>query len=88
MNHPAIEPRAEREAFYRRIAEASMTPLWEVMSALVPEQPESPCVPAIWRYEQVRPWLLESGRLITAREAVRRVLIMENPGMPGSSAIT
>src|SRR5207342_3474971 len=88
MNHPAIEPRAEREAFYRRIAESSMTPLWEVMSALVPERPESPCVPAIWRYEQVRPWLLESGRLITAREAVRRVLIMENPGMPGSSAIT
>jgi gentisate 1,2-dioxygenase len=88
MNHPAIEPRAEREAFYRRIAEASMTPLWEVMSALVPERPESPCVPAIWRYEQVRPWLLESGQLITAREAVRRVLIMENPGMPGSSAIT
>jgi len=88
MNQPAIDPRAEREDFYRRIAQANMTPLWEVMAALVPENPQSPCMPAIWRYQQVRPWLLESGRLISAREAVRRVLIMENPGMPGSSAIT
>jgi len=88
MNQPAIDPRAEREAFYRRIAQASMTPLWEVMASLVPEKPQSPCVPAIWRYEEVRPWLLESGRLISAREAVRRVLILENPGMPASSAIT
>ena len=88
MNQPAIDPRAQREDFYRRIGQANMTPLWEVMAALVPEKPQSPCVPAIWRYQQVRPWLLESGRLISAREAVRRVLIMENPGMPASSAIT
>ncbi|HKA00451.1 MAG TPA: gentisate 1,2-dioxygenase [Candidatus Solibacter sp.] len=88
MNQPAIDPRAEREAFYRRIAEASMTPLWEVMAALVPEKPQSACMPAIWRYQQVRPWLMESGSLISSREAVRRVLIMENPGIPGSSAIT
>ncbi len=88
MNHPAIDPRAEREAFYRQIAQANMTPLWELMSSLVPEKPHTPCVPAIWRYEQLRPWLLESGRLISAREAVRRVLVLENPGLPASSAIT
>ena len=33
--------------------------------------------------------LLESGQLISALEAERRVLILENPGMPGCSrAIT
>ena len=88
MNQPAMDPRAAREAYYRRIAEKHMTPLWESLSALVPERPRSPCVPAIWRYEEVRPWLMESGALISAQEAVRRVLILENPGMPGSSAIT
>jgi len=45
-------------------------------------------VPVIWRYRQVQPWLMESGALISAREAVRRVLVLENPGIPGSSAIT
>ena len=58
------------------------------MSSLVPEQPRSRCVPTIWRYRQIRPWLMESGRLISAKEAVRRVLILENPGVPGTSAIT
>lgn len=84
----AIDTSAEREAYYRRIAHANLTPLWELMSSLVPEQPQTPCVPAIWRYQEIRPWLMESGALITAKEAVRRVLVFENPGIPGSSGIT
>jgi gentisate 1,2-dioxygenase len=88
VTQAAIDIRTERDAYYRRIAQANLTPLWEVMSSLVPEQPHSPCLPAIWRYKQVRPWLMESGRLISAKEAVRRVLILENPGLPGASAIT
>src|SRR5436305_4155249 len=31
---------------------------------------------------------MESGKLITAKEAIRRVLILENPGMRGESCIT
>ena len=88
MGQPLKDPRAEREAYYHRIAPAHLTPLWEMMSALVPRQPQSPCVPALWKYDEVRPWLMESGSLITAKEAVRRVLILENPGIPGQSAIT
>jgi len=87
MNQPA-DLHGARTAYYERIAAMHMTPLWESLSALVPESPDSPCVPALWRYEDVRPWLLRSGTLITAAEAVRRVLILENPGLPGSSAIT
>jgi gentisate 1,2-dioxygenase len=88
MSKPAIDPRAQRDAYYKRIAAKNLTPLWEVLSALVPEAPQSPCVPHLWRYDEIRPWLLESGSLISAKEAVRRVLILENPGLPGSSAIT
>jgi gentisate 1,2-dioxygenase len=88
MGQPMKDTRAEREAYYRRIARAHLTPLWESMSALVPKQPASPCVPALWKYAEVRPWLMESGSLITAKEAVRRVLILENPGLPGESSIT
>jgi gentisate 1,2-dioxygenase len=88
MARPMKDARTEREAFYRRIGKAHITPLWEAMQALVPRQPKSPCVPALWKYAQVRPWLMESGSLITAKEAVRRVLILENPGIPGQSAVT
>lgn len=79
---------SERAAFYQLIDEESLTPLWEVLGALVPPQPSSPCVPAFWRYAMVRPFLLEAGRLITAEEAERRVLVFENPGLRGASSIT
>jgi gentisate 1,2-dioxygenase len=51
-------------------------------------QPKSPCVPAHWQYEQIRPFIMRSGEVITAEEAVRRVLILENPALPGLSSIT
>ncbi len=87
MNRP-VDARLDRARYYERIGEQKLTPLWELMSALVPESPRPACVPHLWRYRDIRAPLLESGTLITAREAVRRVLILENPGLPGSSAIT
>ena len=78
----------ERDAFYKEIDALSMTPLWESLHALVPREPQSPCVAALWRYRDVRPFLMRSGELITAEEAVRRVLILENPGLRGHSSIT
>src|SRR3989449_10708583 len=34
------------------------------------------------------PWIQEAGRLISAKEAERRVLVLENPGLRGASSIT
>ena len=84
----SAKPIDERKAFYERIGAHAMTPLWEVLHNLVPPQPTTPCVPAMWRYETVRPFLMESGELISAREAVRRVLVFENPALRGASSIT
>jgi gentisate 1,2-dioxygenase len=42
----------------------------------------------LWRYDEIRPLLMEAGRLITAKEAERRVLVLENPGLRGASQIT
>ena len=79
---------SERAEFYRRIARDDLAPLWESLSQLVPPQPSTPCVPALWRYKTVRPHLMEAGRLITAQQAERRVLVLENPGLRGASSIT
>ncbi len=78
----------ERQSYYDRIRPLHLTPLWESLHALVPKEPITPCVPALWRYDEIRPHLMESATLITAEEAVRRVLILENPALPGSSSIT
>ena len=79
---------SERAEFYRRIGASNLTPLWEVLGALVPPQPSPACVPAHWEYERIRPFLIEAGQLISAREAERRVLVMENPALRGASSIT
>ena len=78
----------ERRGFYERIDQHHLTPLWEVLGSLVIPQPNSPCLPAHWRYDAIRDYLLEAGRLITAKEAERRVLVLENPALRGQSAIT
>lgn len=77
-----------REAFYRRADTQNMAPLWTRLKSLVPEMPTPVGVPHRWAYADVRPYVLESAEHISAREAERRVMILENPGMRGSSQIT
>lgn len=75
----------ERTQFSREVAADNLKPLWERVTSL---QPGTPCVPAIWRYERLRPYLLRATELIAPREAERRVLMLENPGLPGTTFIT
>jgi gentisate 1,2-dioxygenase len=87
MEQPAART-PEREAFYRRIDAFGLAPLWEKLHGLVTPEPVTPCRPALWRYSEIRPYLMEAGALITAQEATRRVLILENPGLKGQASIT
>ena len=78
----------EFREFYRRLATKCAAPLWETLADIVPVRPRPRAVPALWRYEEMRPFLMESGKLITAKEAERRVLILANPGIKDTSQIT
>lgn len=88
MTQAPVAQQSEREKYYARIDKKDMTPLWESLHSLVPASPTTDCVPHLWRYDAVRDDIMESGTLITAEEAVRRVLILENPGLRGQAAIT
>ena len=85
---PQTPAQRERAAYYERIGSRHMTPLWEVLHALVPREPSSPVQAYLWHYADLREQVLEAGRLITAEEAERRVLILENPALRGQSCIT
>ena len=78
----------EREAYYKKIDASNLAPLWEVIRGLILKEPRSPAQPTMWRYSDVRPYVMEAGTLITAKEAERRVLVLENPGLRGQSKIT
>ncbi len=83
-----VDTKATRRDFYSRIDPANLAPLWEQLHNLVTRTPASACRAAHWPYRQVREYLREAGELITAEEAIRRVLILENPGLRGQAAAT
>ena len=85
---PKPDLQTEREAFYQRADSRGMAPLWTRLKALVPPMPTPLGVAHRWAYADVRPYVLESAQHISAREAERRVMILENPGLPGKSQVT
>jgi gentisate 1,2-dioxygenase len=87
---PTVDREAEkgRGDFYGRASTQHLAPLWRVLHGLVTAEPVPRCVPAMWRYDDVRPYLMEACGLISTEEAERRVLVFENPGLPGQSRIT
>ncbi|HVZ18234.1 MAG TPA: cupin domain-containing protein, partial [Terriglobales bacterium] len=79
---------AETDDFYRRLKAKGAAPLWESLGDLVPDEPRPASVPMHWRYAELRPLLMEAGSRITASQAERRVLVLENPGIKGGNLIT
>lgn len=86
--HARADDKAARRAYYERIAPHGLKPLWEVLANLVPALPATEAIPALWRWDETRPFLMEAGELISAREAERRVLVLENPGLAGQFTCT
>ncbi len=78
----------QRSAYYRQLESRGLSPLWESLHSLVPKAPQPKAAAAIWKYADIRELVMQAGALISAEEAVRRVLVLENPGLPGKSSIT
>lgn len=74
--------------FRDRLGAEHLSPLWDVMANLVTPVPTPRAVAHCWQYDQLRPLLMEAGDLITAEDAERRVLVLENPGLDGQGRVT
>jgi len=89
MQSPApTDVQARREAYYQRADTQCLAPLWTRLKSLVPSAPTPTCAPHCWHYRDLRPYVMESATQISAAEAERRVLILENPALRGSSQVT
>jgi gentisate 1,2-dioxygenase len=71
--------------FSKDIASLGMKPLWERVMRL---KPGTAAQPAIWRWSDTQPLLERACELITAKQAERRVLMLENPALAGTTFIT
>ena len=71
--------------FSKEIAALGMKPLWERVMRL---KPGTAAQAAIWSWSDTRPLLVRACELITAKQAERRVLMLENPALAGTTFIT
>src|SRR5262249_8755499 len=85
---PKHNLQAARQAYYERISSYDMAPLWEELREPVGSEPKPQCAPAVWRVRDLTAMVLGSAGPIAAKEAERRVLVLENPALRGQSRIT
>jgi gentisate 1,2-dioxygenase len=72
--------------FSKGVGRLDVMPLWERAEGAV--RPGTACVPKLWRYADLRPKLIEAALLIDEERAERRVLVLENPSLRGTTFIT
>jgi gentisate 1,2-dioxygenase len=85
---PKHNVQGNRQAYYDKISKKDMAPLWEVLRHVVTTEPKSKCAPNIWKFDDIKGLMLEAGDVISAEEAERRVLVLENPALRGQSRVT
>ncbi|MGH9062794.1 MAG: cupin domain-containing protein [Acidimicrobiales bacterium] len=73
-------------AAYRAIRALGAAPLWRHYGELFPSHPASRALPHVWRYDELRPWMLHFAETLSLDEAERRVLMLVNPGLQERAA--
>ena len=70
------------QEYRRELTERNLVPLWPSLRDVLPySRPAHSTQPTLWRYQDVRPRLLQSGELTPIEKAERRVLVLANPGL-------
>lgn len=75
-------------AYSQALEALSLGPLWSALHQLLPAERTTRAVPHAWAWRALAPLLHEGARLVPIEQAERRVLVLENPGLRGSYAIT
>jgi len=79
---------ATQADFTKRIETHRLVPLWNFFNDWFTYEPRPAAQPYLWHYDGLRAAVLESADIISAREAERRVLVLENPGLIGKHLAT
>ena len=62
----AQDPARESEAhFERQLGAAHLVPLWTFFKDWFSAEPQSPAVPHLWRYAELRPVIMEAAAIVS-----------------------
>lgn len=79
---------AALEAYSKQAQGQHLAPLWEFFKEWFSAEPRVDAVAHRWRYDRIRPLMMEAASVIGAEAAERRVLALENPGLIGRKLVT
>lgn len=69
------------QSYRDKLTELNLVPLWPNMRAVLPHKVPSRKTQMLnWRFDKLRPLLIEAGDLTPMEKAERRVLVLANPG--------
>ena len=71
-----------RELIRNRSKGLGLVGLWDIIHEVEVKEPQKGYKPALWKWSDIRPLLLDAGASISLEESDRRVLILSNPGAP------
>lgn len=78
----------KKVAYYKDLDKLKLVPFWEVRQKLVSFEPTTPCRPHLWRFADIKHSIDLMASYIDVKGAERRSLVLENPGLPGTSQVT
>jgi gentisate 1,2-dioxygenase len=81
-----VEDTPELDRYYDALGRQESYALWTVANTIEPWQPQPASLPTLWRYEAMRPLVMQALDLVSPEKAGRRVIALENPGRKGLSA--
>lgn len=68
--------------FADKLAEQHLGPLWDNLATMITKQPTHKVIPYLWKWDQLRSFLLEAGTILPlGRESERRVIYLQNPSL-------
>jgi gentisate 1,2-dioxygenase len=84
----AIDPQTDAQRYCERASAAGLTPLWTFFKEWFSAEPRRSAVPHLWRFDELRPLIMAAADVVSTADAERRVLALENPGLPGGHVAT
>ncbi|AYR20989.1 cupin domain-containing protein [Alcaligenes faecalis] len=81
-----VEDTPELVKYYQDLTQFEAGALWTVANKIEPWEPKSESVPVVWRYRDLRDYVLRSVDLVSPEKAGRRVIYLNNPGRQEVSA--
>ena len=79
-----IERDDARDTYYEQLAQFNTIPLWRILQDQLSSEPRPKASPYLWRWAELRPYVLRAGDMVAMAEAERRAVVLRNPGLEGA----